>query len=338
VTKRVPLVLVRRGNITESIHFGHVVVVDRFGKTVAAFGDPGFHTYARSALKPLQALATLESGAAQRYGFTEQELVVVSSSHSGEDMHTSLVRSILAKLGGTGDNLQCGAHPPLNKETAEAMTARGEIPCTLHNNCSGKHAGMIATALALGAPLDTYLDPNHPVQRLILSIVADLCGLPVSEIDIGIDGCGAPVFGMPLHRLALGFARFITGNDISMSRSTYCQTLVKAIADHPYVLAGTNRFDTLLMEVTSGRLTVKSGAEGIIAIGDNMLGLGIVVRVEDGSERALFPAAVEALAQLGLIDLEQRELLDRFHHPNILNWAGTIVGSLQPVFVLREYE
>jgi len=338
MTTRAPLVVVKRGNIIESIHLGHVVAIDSSNKTVATFGNPGFHTYVRSAIKPLQAIAVLESGAADRYSLNEQELVAICSSHNGEEMHSSLVRSILAKLGISEDYLRCGSHAPLHKGTLEEMSSRGEIPSTLHNNCSGKHAGMIASAMVLGVPLDTYLDPNHPVQLLILSIISDLCGTPIDKIDIGIDGCGAPVFGMPLHRLALGFVRLVTGAGVPEPRREYCMKLVKAIASYPYILAGTDRFDSLLMEVTDGRLTVKSGAEGIVAIGDNVRGLGIVVRVEDGSERALFPAAVEALMQIGLINKKQRDALDHFHHPIIRNWAGTTVGSLQPVFTLNQYK
>jgi L-asparaginase II len=332
-----PLVLVQRGGITESIHRGHVAVVDSSGKIVAAYGNPHFHTYTRSALKPLQAISVLESGAAERFNLSDKEIVAISSSHSGEVFHIGVVESILHKIGCAAGVLQCGAHPPLHKVSAQQLADSSIKPTAVHNNCSGKHSGMVATALALGAHLETYRETEHPVQQLILSIVAEICGIPMNEIDIGIDGCGVPVFGMPISNLAQGFARFGDQESWMSPRKEYCRRIGKAIVEHPFVLAGSDRFDSLLIEATKGRLLVKSGAEGIAAISDTANGLGIVVRVEDGAERAVYPAVMETLEQLGLIDSEERKKLDSFHHPVMLNWAGTQVGSLNPVLRLRDH-
>ncbi|WNR46560.1 asparaginase [Paenibacillus roseipurpureus] len=328
------IVRVTRGAITESIHRVHLAVVDTRGALLHRAGDPQFLTFARSTAKLIQALPVIESGAADHFGLTEAEIALCCASHNGEADHVSAAHSILGKLGYHSMHLQCGAHEPYHAQTAQAMRDRGEAPSTLHNNCSGKHSGMLALSAHLGASPEHYMSPEHPVQQLMLDAVSAMSGVPKEQMELGIDGCGVPVFGMTIDRLALAFARLGQPDELSSERANACQRIVNAVRKYPEYLAGNDRFDTQLIHVTQGRIIGKMGAEGIFALSVPDQALGFVLKVEDGNLRALYPAVIEALKQLALLTEDEVHQLAAFHTPTVHNWQGTEVGRILPDFSL----
>ncbi|MFQ5876271.1 MAG: asparaginase [Acidobacteriota bacterium] len=332
----VPLVAVLRGGHVESVHHGAIAVVDDAGRTVASAGDPGARTFLRSAAKPAQVLPLIGSGAADLFGLTEPEIAVIIGSHGGEAMHLAAVRSILSKIGLDERALQCGAHPPLHPPAARELLDRGERPLPIHNNCSGKHAGMLALAVHLGAPLDTYLDPGHPVQVRIREVVASLAGLPAASVDLAVDGCSAPTFHMPIRNAALLYARLVSTEAAGRWRAA-AGRVATAMRRHPEMVAGTDRLCTALMRAAGHDLIAKIGAEGFygLACRRGGTGMGIAIKIADGDGvRARHSAALETLRGLGILDERERvELLDRFVGP-LRNRRGLPVGRVETVFRL----
>ncbi|KRE51834.1 asparaginase [Paenibacillus sp. Soil724D2] len=328
------IVRIFRGSITESIHRVHLAVVNAGGTLLYQAGDPQLLTFARSTAKLIQALPVIESGAADHFGLTDAEISLCCASHNGEAEHVSTAQGILGKLDYHQEHLQCGVHEPYHAPTAQAMRERGESPSTLHNNCSGKHSGMLALSAHLGASPDTYMSIQHPVQQLMLEAVCAMTGVPKPLMQLGIDGCGVPVFGMRIDQLALAFARLGRPDELPQARANACQRIVAAVRKYPQFLAGSDRFDTRLIEVTKGRIIGKMGAEGIFAITIPEQGLGFVLKIEDGNVRALYPAVVEALKQLSLLSQSEISELASYHTPTIHNWQGTEVGIIRPDFQL----
>lgn len=330
------LLHVTRGSLVESLHRGHLAVADASGGIKSAAGDPEAFIFARSSMKPIQALPVLESGAADAYGFTEEEIAILAASHNGEEFHTATVASMLGKLGLAANCLLCGPHAPYHGASAAKLAQSGLSPSELHNNCSGKHAGMLALSLRLGADIGTYMDREHPVQKRMLETVSKLSGYPAERIALGTDGCGVPVFGLPLNRLAAAYAQL---GVLSRARddsglSAAARRIVAAIRAYPAQLAGTGRYDTRLIQVTQGRVIGKMGAEGVFAVSVPEAGLGLALKIEDGAQRALYPVVTEALLQLGWLTGEEGRLLAEFHRPVVRNWKGTEVGEILPVFKL----
>lgn len=332
------LLHVTRGSLVECLHRGHIAVADSTGRILASAGNPEVFMFARSSMKPIQALPVLESGAAASYGFTDAEIAILAASHNGEEFHTATVSSMLGKLGLGPHCLLCGPHAPFHAPSAACLAQAGIEPTELHNNCSGKHAGMLALALHMGADTGTYMDPSHPVQRRMLETVSLLSGYPAAKIVLGTDGCGVPVFGLPLVRLAAAYARLgeLSREDNSGGLSAAAKRITSAIAAHPGQLAGTGRYDTRLIEATRGRLIGKMGAEGVFAVSVPELGLGLALKIEDGAQRAIYPAVTEALVQLGWLTGPESEALAAFHKPVVRNWKGTEVGEILPAFRLRQ--
>ena len=260
-------------------------------------GDAGGYAYARSSAKPFQAVPLILSGAADTLGLTDEELAVACASHNAEEPHLGAVRSILRKARLSEEDLQNGAHPPLFGPAAAALARRGEQPKTIHGNCSGKHAGMLAVCAHEGWETDSYRNPDHPLQRWILEIVCRFCGLKSDEIVLGGDGCGVPAFGMPLRNLATGFARLATGDNLPVELAEAAEKVRRAMREHPFMVAGTERFDTLVMGGTD--LVSKSGAEAVYGAGSPE-GWGLALKISDGRERALRPAALTILARRGV--------------------------------------
>ncbi|MCR8641734.1 asparaginase [Paenibacillus sp. N1-5-1-14] len=323
-------VRVLRGPITESLHIGHAVVVNTQGEILYSAGDPNFVTYARSTAKLIQAIPVVESGAANHYHLTDKEVALLCASHNGEEKHVEIAQSILSKIGLTSDALTCGIHDPFHAPTTKRMRAEG-IPATpLHNNCSGKHSAMLALAMHVHAPTKHYASVNHPVQQLMRQTVSEMSGVPLDELIIGVDGCGVPVFGMGIHQLALAYARLGNPEGLEPKRADACRRIIGAIKNEPYYLAGSERFDTTLAEVTKGRIIGKLGAESVYAITIPEKGWGIVLKIQDGSKRALEPAAAEVLHELGLLSEEELQALDVYRLPTTRNWQGTLVGAIVP--------
>ena len=323
------MVRVTRGAIVESVHAIAACASDARGEIRLALGDVDVPVYLRSTAKPFIAGAIVESGAPERFGFDDREIAVISASHNGEPFHVEAVRSILAKIGCTVDDLQCGAHAPYYEPASRELEEAGVAPTALHNNCSGKHAGILALCLMLGADTKTYLERANPAQQAILAFCARMCGDDVATMPVAVDGCGIPVFATPLRRGALAFARFATLEGIDDGDARALARVRDALAKYPAYLAGTARFDTALIEATQGRVIGKAGAEAVH--GDALLdsGLGLALKVVDGGRRATTPATLAMLDRLGAFDAAARARLASFARPSIRNVAGLVVGAIE---------
>jgi len=324
------LVEITRGPRVESSHRGHVAVMDPAGNLVHGLGDPEAWVCMRSLAKPFQALAVITTGAAAAFGFGAQELALFSGSLSGQDFQVELATQILAKLGLTPDALQCGTHPPLHRPTAQALAKAGVKPTPLHNTCTGKHAAMLALCVHHGWPLADYLNPAHPAQEMILGAVARMVGFPKHHIQVAIDGCGAPVFYVPLKNIALGYARLAGAQPESPAG-----LLMAAILANPKHIAGDGRLETSVMEALPGKIFAKSGAEGGYGLSLTQGGLGVAFKIEDGSQRALNPTVVAILEQLGVLTPAAQAALAAFKQPPILNHRKEEVGRIRPVLALK---
>jgi len=341
-----PLVEVRRGAITESRHRGHVVAAEPDGNIVAYLGAPEDVTYLRSSAKPLQALPLLISGAAEHFGFTDQEVALACASHSGEPIHTQIVASMLEKIGLGPESLKCGTHEPFSPEAARELRAKGEQPSVLHNNCSGKHAGMLALALHLGAPTETYDSPQNPVQLAIGRVVAQFSDITLEDIAVGVDGCGVPVFGITVKAMAVAYARLVSPLvELERPVRDACQRIVKAMTAYPELIGGTSeRLDTEIMLGVGGRIISKVGAEGVYTAGilpckEWRKGLGLALKIEDGDDHRARPTVViESLRQLGILHDESLEAVSHYAFFPVRNRREEVVGEIRASFSLRRPE
>jgi L-asparaginase II len=338
-----PLVEVRRGSITESRHRGHVVAVDGDGRIIAQLGAPHTVTYLRSSSKPHQAIPLVATGAADRFRFDEQEVAIACASHNGEAIHTETVARMLEKTGLEMSALKCGAHEPYSAEAARELRARGEEPTALHNNCSGKHAGMLALALHLNAPTETYDEPSNPVQLNIARCVERFSGVPVEDMAVGIDGCGVPTFGVTVRAMALMYARLVAPPaDFDEAMRAACRRIVAAMTRYPEMIGGrAERLDTVIMRAAPGMLISKVGAEGVYTAGvlpceEWPRGLGLALKIEDGEDRRARPTVViESLRQLGVIKGEALEAVKPYASFTIENRRGETVGEVKASFELQ---
>lgn len=319
---------VTRGVLVESIHNIHWVVADASGKVVESSGVIDTPVYLRSSTKPFQAIAVLVSGAADAFGLTDAEIAIIGGSHHGEPAHLEAVTSILDKSGIPVEALQCGIHAPVNSEAAKTLRARGEKPGVLHANCSGKHAGMLALARHLEAPLETYLDRDHPTQKLVFHTYGAVFGQDPEAIPFGWDGCGLPAAAVDLKRAAMGFARFASSDQLPNLHKQAATRLRTAVWKHPIMVNGVEGFDTQVIQA-SPRLVVKNGAEGVFCAGDAVTGLGLALKVADGAYRAVPPAATELLRRLGWLNETALQKLEAFRTPEIKTLAGRSAGVIR---------
>jgi L-asparaginase II len=329
-----PLVEVWRGETVESVHYGAIAVSDADGALIASVGDPQEVTFLRSAAKPIQALPLLEAGGAGRFGLTPEEIAVIAGSHGGEPFHLAAVRAILRKIGLDESALRCGAHAPSHRPAAVMLRRRNEEPSAIHHNCSGKHAGMLALAVLLGAPVDTYLDAGHPVQVLIRSAVESFAGLPPGGSRLAVDGCSAPTFAMPMASSARLYATLLAPQGPPERHRAAARSAVDAMRRHPEMVAGSDRLCTELMREASG-LVAKIGAEGFYGLGweSRGRGIGVSLKISDGDpERARASAAIEALRQLGALPGAVAERLRTRFVPDPRNHRGLVVGQVKAVF------
>jgi L-asparaginase II len=338
-----PLVEVKRGSITESRHRGHIVVVNPAGNIIASLGAPENVTYLRSSAKPFQAIPLLTSGAAERFDFTDREVALACGSHNGEPIHTELAASMLRKIGLGLEALRCGAHEPYGVEAALELRKRGEQPNALHNNCSGKHVGMLAVALHIGASIDNYENPQNPVQKAIVEVVSQFSGVAVTDMAIGVDGCAAPVFGITMKAMALAYARLVSP-PASFDQKTRdaCERIVRVMSAYPELIGGTShRLDTELMRAAPRRLVSKVGAEGVYTAGVKPSeewphGLGIALKIEDGDDKRARPTVVlESLRQLGVLHDESLEAVAKYAYFPVTNRRGDVVGEISASFDLK---
>jgi L-asparaginase II len=327
-----PLIETLRGDSRENTHFGAVAVVHADGRVAASAGDPQFPTFTRSTLKALQALSFVQGSGAASLDFTPQNLALMCASHSGEPMHVEQCQSILDKAGVTYKRLQCGCHVPYYVEQGVGP-APAHIDERMHN-CSGKHAGMLAHCVVSGWSLDNYLEPTHPLQQSIRSHVARACRIDESQMKMGIDGCSAPNYAMPLSALATGYARLASGaRDAEFGESF--EQLSNAMTAHPELVSGTGRNDLAFMRAGRGDWVTKVGAEGVQAFASRSRGQAFAVKISDGSKVALYAATVEVLDQLGWMDDQQREELEPWRARDILSIRGAKVGERRPAFKLQ---
>ncbi len=319
-----------RGGVVESRHLVNVAVCDESGEVVACAGDPRGMTYYRSAAKPFQALPLVEEGVVERLGLSAAELALCCASHEGEPEHVAAARSILAKAGVGEDLLACGPHPPFSVTAARAMAHAGEEPRRIHNNCSGKHAGMLALAVVMGWDPAGYHRADHPVQRRMRSEIRRWSGVPDDAIASGVDGCGVVCFAVPLHRMAASFARF------GASPESGPRAVVSAMTAHPFMVGGSGRACTDVMRVSEGRAFVKLGAEGVYGGGLPARGLGFAIKVADGGRRAVEVALVRTLEELGVLGASDLAALAAHARPELRNTRDEVVGEVRPAFSLGD--
>jgi L-asparaginase II len=333
-----PLVELTRGNRVESIHFGSTAIAES-GRIIKTYGDAHTPFFLRSSAKPIQALALLEHDGAKIFNLTLEEIAILCSSHSGTDKHVAILKGLQKKIGIQEADLQCGIHPPYDKNTQEQLLLRGEKPTPLRHNCSGKHTGMLALAKILGAPTDHYLSIEHPVQQLILKTFSEICDIPIKNVAIGIDGCSAPVFAIPLTNAAMGFAHLADPASLTQSRAEACRQVYRAMTENAEIVAGPERFDTVFMTTMQGRAMSKIGAEGYLAIAipgerenPKKPGLGITIKISDGDleHRAAPVAALEILRILGILKSEDASKLASFNQRELVNWRGLTIGAIRP--------
>jgi L-asparaginase II len=322
------LVEVLRGALVESRHRGAVAVADADGASVLAVGEVTAPVFPRSAVKAMQALALVESGAADRFGFSDEELALACSSHSGEDAHVEGVERMLARADLDGSALACGAHWPIYQPAAFALAKTG-APSALHNNCSGKHAGFLCVACAMGIDHSGYWRVEHPAQQTVHAVLEDLTGTVLAPECRAIDGCSVPTWAIPLEKLAYAFAKFGTGRGLSRERADAAARLRAACARKPWYVGGTGRFCTDIMMLFGARVFVKTGAEGVFCGALPGQGLGVAVKCDDGAGRAAEAIMAAVIARFLPLRSEERAALARFTNPTLPNWNGFEVGSLR---------
>ncbi len=301
------------------------------GELVARLGDARAATFLRSVAKPFQCLPLLEAGGERRFALEPADLAVICASHGGTPAHVARVESLLARGGVTAADLACGAHAPFDRESARALRRAGGVPTALHNNCSGKHAGMLLACRLLGLPTAGYTAPEHPLQVRILAAVAALCGVPEASIGLGIDGCSVPCFHMPLAAAARGYAALAhpEAAGVAGERAAVLGRIVRAMTGEPEMVAGPGRFTTRLMQATGGRVLGKEGAEGVYTVAvRGPVALGLALKIADGAERCRDAVVVGLLRQLGSLSGEECGSLADLARPQLHNWRGIRVGEI----------
>lgn len=330
------IVEVTRGDTVESAHRVAAYAVDARGDAVFESGNVDTPVFLRSAAKPFIAAAAIEAGVRERFGLEPAEIAVMAASHFGEPFHVEAVASILRKIGLDAGALQCGTHFPYDEQTARKMVRADIEPGPIYNNCSGKHAGILALCTAIGADTATYLELANPAQQRILQLCARLSDDDANTWPLGVDGCGIPVYATSLRHAARSFARFATLEDVDSRDAAALRVVRDAMVSHPQYVAGTGQFDSVLMQVGSGAIAAKGGAEGIQGVAGIAAGIGYVSKVLDGGGRARGPSTVAMLRRLGMLDDGQAMKLVRFERPVVYNRAGRAVGEIRVAEIVDE--
>jgi L-asparaginase II len=346
-----PILELTRGRVVEATHLGSIAVVDSTGKLLHSYGDPHMVAFLRSAAKPFQAIPFVERGGVEHFNFTQRELSISCASHETAQHHLDAVKAMQSKVGIQEDHLQCGAHLPGDAAMLRMVIQQDIKPTPNFNNCSGKHTAMLAHAKMRGLPLENYLDRDHPIQQDILATVSEMCGIEKEKIELGIDGCSAPNFAMPLVNAALGMARLCDPRTLTDARATACRKITTAMTTYPEMISNHGEFDCELMKAGAGKILTKRGAEGFQIIGlmpgvygEN--GVGIAFKVTDGdsshmnidllsSTRVRPAVALEILRQLKVLSEGQIKSLAGFGPTKQLkNYRGLVTGESNPVFDL----
>ena len=328
------LVEVLRGGIVESQHRGAAIVCDARGAVVVEVGDADQPVFPRSAVKAIQALPLVESGAADTFGFGNRELALACASHSGEAAHAELAAAMLASAGLHEAALECGSHWPLGDEATRALARTGGEPCALHNNCSGKHSGFVCTCVKEGVDPAGYVGRNHKSQQWVREAMEAVTGAPHGEDVCAIDGCSIPTYAVPLRSLALGFARMATGTSFGPERAKAAQRIFAACMAEPFFVAGTDRMDTRIMQAGKGRIFTKTGAEGVFCAALPELGFGIALKCDDGATRAAETMVAALIARLLKDDDELSATIGALARPKVLSRRGAEVGEIRTLAAL----
>jgi L-asparaginase II len=326
-----------RGDLVESEHLVSMAMVDVGGRILIAFGDTMKPKFLRSSAKPFQALPFVEKGYVERFQISNQQLAILCASHSGTDHHVVVVRELLESHGLRESNLQCGTHTPYDRSTAKRLISRGEAPTPFRHNCSGKHTGMLLFTQSVNEDIKHYLEQYASVQQAILKTFSEMVSMTESEIVVGIDGCSAPTFAVPIPAAALGYARLMDPSDLNEKRSQACKRIVQAMLSNPEMVAGAGRFDTELMQMVKGRLLAKGGAEGFQAIGiapdqlpkGSSTGLTLKVHDGDGGKRVVGLITLAVLSTLGLVTIEEQAALSDFNERQLFNHMKLPVGEIR---------
>jgi len=324
------LIEVTRGPLLESWHRGAVAVASASGAMALQLGDVVQPIYPRSSIKALQALPLIETGAADHFGYGAQEIALACASHAGTERHTRLAAAMLERIGLKEEALGCGAHAPLGGAAAQALNERHREPTQLHNNCSGKHAGMLATAVHLGEPTAGYWEVDHPVQQRVLDVLVDMSGVALGPEVQGFDGCSVPNWAMPISALARMFARFVTGNGLAPERRIAVERILAACWEHPELIAGRGCADTVIMRELPGQVFMKTGAEGVYCGAFPELGLGFALKIDDGTKRAA------AGATMALVERLYPAALGLMNRKSIKTWRGGEVGTIHSSEVFED--
>jgi len=332
------LINVYRGKLVENIIRGDVAVCDNRGNLLYYVGDPNKITYFRSAAKPIQALVVFLSGAVEKFDLTKKEIAVMCASHHGERIHLETVQSILDKIGYDRSFLKCGIVDPLSRERMIEVYRNSEEMTELLCNCSGKHSGMLAACKAWGFDVEGYYKPDHILQKKILSVISEFCSYDEDKIYVGEDGCGVPVFGMPIFNMALGYARMSEPSSLKEEFREGIKEITNSMLSYPEMISGSKGFCTNLMKHTKGKIVAKAGADGVYCMGLMNKGIGIALKIESGLSQASYSAAVEILLQLGVLEEDEYKELADFHRFKVKNNLGHDVGYYEPVFKLVKVE
>lgn len=351
MTSAQPILELIRGSIVEATHLGTIAVVDSTGKLLHSHGDPHTVAFLRSSAKPFQALPFVEQGGVEHYSYTQAEIALSCSSHETAQLHLDTVQGMQKKIGIEENNLQCGPHLPGDPAKLKEVIIQDIHPTANFNNCSGKHTSMLAFAKMRGLPLENYLAFDHPIQKDILRTLSEMCGIEMEKVALGIDGCSAPNFAIPLANAALGMARICDPRDLSETRAAACNKITAAMIAHPEMVSNYGEFDYELMHIANGKIVTKRGAEGFQIIGlmpgvYGERGVGIAFKVTDGDKTSMSdkletsvrvrpPVTLEILKQLKALNESQLQALEKFGPVKTLkNYAGLTTGRSQPIFTL----
>ncbi len=329
-----PLVQLNRGGTLECLHFGAVAVVNADGTLLASAGDPNWLTFTRSTLKALQALPFMQADGPEHFGFSQQQVALMCASHNGEEQHVTQVQGMLDKVGLGYKTLRCGCHVPGLFSLLDTAPPPDLVYDERHNNCSGKHAGFLAYCVQHGLSLEDYLAPTHPLQQAIRADVASVMGMTPDDLILGIDGCSAPNYAVPLSRLARGYARLASGSKDEQFAASFA-ALSQAMTTHPDLVSGKGRNDLAFMRAGRGDWVSKIGADGVQVIGSKSRAEAFAIKIIDANKPALFAASVEVLDQLGWLDAAQRAELEPWRGRAIVNARGLQVGERLPAFALQ---
>ena len=322
----------RAGHV-ENIHRADMAAVNCKGEVVASIGNENLPMFWRSAAKPFQALPFVKNGGLESYKITDEELALLVSSHSGEENHVSLVRGILSKLGLDESVLDCGVVRPMSGKAFKKLISAGEKVLPVHNPCSGKHSQIIALSMMLGIPYEGYTQPNHEAQKVIFKHVAMAARIPEEKLEIGIDGCGVPVFYLPIYNMSLAYARLSTPKLGNWGEYELAATKIRnAMSKYPQVLSGTGRIDLAVSEVTNGRIIAKIGADAVYCLAVKDGDLGITFKIEDGDYSAVNPMTIAVLKHLDLLTKDEAAELDKKFPPVLKNHRDEVIGTIEAVF------